>query len=163
MTVFLYQAGFRDCYLTTILALKTPFLEPNKTGEASHLKKWYFRWLLEVIFSLFSLTVITVSRSLVQCSYHLNVCLVFQNFVQRDIFVFNSNQLCSMIELFHMMLSNVSLVAFHYKSYGTFLILKKPYNSTVELPTTEIIEPLKDRCYFYLSFSLFLCFLIKWQ
>ncbi|MFZ2460902.1 MAG: hypothetical protein WAW29_03640, partial [Streptococcus infantarius] len=33
------------------------------------------------------------------------------------------------------------LVAFHYKSYGTFLILKKPYNSTVELPTTEIIEP----------------------
>ena len=58
-----------------------------------------------------------------------------------DIFVFNSNQLCSMIELFHMMLSNVGLVAFHYKSYGTFLILKKPYNSTVELPTTEIIEP----------------------
>lgn len=41
-----------------------------------------------------------------------------------------------------MMLSNVGLVAFHYKSYGTFLILKKPYNSTVELPTTEIIEPL---------------------
>ena len=41
-----------------------------------------------------------------------------------------------------MSLSNVSLVAFHYKSYGTFLILKKPYNSTVELPTTEIIEPL---------------------
>lgn len=40
-----------------------------------------------------------------------------------------------------MMLSNVGLVAFHYKSYGTFLILKKPYNSTVELPTTEIIEP----------------------
>ena len=39
-----------------------------------------------------------------------------------------------------MMLSNVGLVAFHYKSYGTFLILKKPYNSTVELPTTEIIE-----------------------
>lgn len=39
-----------------------------------------------------------------------------------------------------MMLSNVGLVAFHYKSYGTFLILKKPYNSTVELPTTEIVE-----------------------
>ena len=50
-----------------------------------------------------------------------------------------------------MMLSNVGLVAFHYKSYGTFLILKKPYNSTVELPTTEIIEPenvddCKNRC-----------------
>ncbi|MGT2951509.1 hypothetical protein, partial [Streptococcus cuniculi] len=29
---------------------------------------------------------------------------------------------------FHKLLSNVSLVAFHYKSYGTFLILKKPYN-----------------------------------
>lgn len=43
-----------------------------------------------------------------------------------------------------MMLSNVGLVAFHYKSYGTFLILKKPYNSTVELPTTEIIEPIKE-------------------
>ena len=39
---------------------------------------------------------------------------------------------------------NDTMVAFHYKSYGTFLILKKPYNSTVELPTTEIIEPKKE-------------------
>ncbi|MGT2745204.1 hypothetical protein ACVRW4_07750, partial [Streptococcus phocae subsp. phocae] len=29
---------------------------------------------------------------------------------------------------FHKILSNDGLVAFHYKSYGTFLVLKKPYN-----------------------------------
>ncbi|MGT2745239.1 hypothetical protein ACVRW4_07950, partial [Streptococcus phocae subsp. phocae] len=28
----------------------------------------------------------------------------------------------------HKILSNDGLVAFHYKSYGTFLVLKKPYN-----------------------------------
>ena len=54
-----------------------------------------------------------------------------------------------------MMLSNVGLVAFHYKSYGTFLILKKPYNSTVELPTTEIIEPKKDQVLLGLFKSIF--------
>ena len=41
------------------------------------------------------------------------------------------------------------LVAFHYRSYGTFLIQSKsPITSVRELPTTEIIEP------FYLG-SLF--------
>ncbi|AFV38184.1 FIG01117651: hypothetical protein [Streptococcus pyogenes] len=30
--------------------------------------------------------------------------------------------------MFHKSLSNESLVAFHYKSYGTFLIFKKLYN-----------------------------------
>lgn len=31
-------------------------------------------------------------------------------------------------------------VAFHYKSYGTFLISKSPIISVAELPTTDIIE-----------------------
>ena len=45
-----------------------------------------------------------------------------------------------------MSLSNVSLVAFHYRSYGTFCIyLKSSIISTVVLPTTEIIEPLNFR------------------
>ncbi|MGT2750050.1 hypothetical protein ACVRXF_03905, partial [Streptococcus orisasini] len=29
---------------------------------------------------------------------------------------------------FHKILSNEGLGAFHYKSYGTFLVFKKPYN-----------------------------------
>jgi hypothetical protein len=36
----------------------------------------------------------------------------------------------------------VSFVAFHYRSYGTFFYTKKgSIISTVDLPTTEIIEP----------------------
>ncbi len=43
-----------------------------------------------------------------------------------------------------MMLSNVSLVTFHYKSYGTFCLHeKRPIISRVDLPTTDIIEPIK--------------------
>ncbi|MGO5473377.1 hypothetical protein, partial [Streptococcus hyointestinalis] len=37
---------------------------------------------------------------------------------------------------------NDGLVAFHYKSYGTFFIqIKSPITSEVALPTTDIIEP----------------------
>ncbi|MGQ7396503.1 hypothetical protein ACTGYH_12285, partial [Streptococcus suis] len=57
----------------------------------------------------------------------------------------------------HMSLSNVSLVAFHYRSYGTFCIyLKSSIISTVVLPTTEIIEPFKTAfgLFFILHFTL---------
>ena len=41
-----------------------------------------------------------------------------------------------------MILSNEGLGAFHYKSYGTFLYNQKDsIISSVDLPTTEIIEP----------------------
>ena len=36
-----------------------------------------------------------------------------------------SIEFCGVINLFHKILSNDGLIAFHYKSYGTFLILKK--------------------------------------
>ena len=45
-----------------------------------------------------------------------------------------------MIDVFHKLFSNDSFVAFHYKSYGTFLILKKPYNSRAVLPTIETVS-----------------------
>ncbi len=60
-----------------------------------------------------------------------------------------------MIDMLHKMLSNDRLVAFHYKSYGTFLILKKPYNSRAVLPTIKIIEPVSCSCiYFFIVASL---------
>ena len=41
-----------------------------------------------------------------------------------------------------MILSNDGLVAFHYKSYGTFFLQQnRLYNSYSGFPTTEIIEP----------------------
>ena len=45
-----------------------------------------------------------------------------------------------------MILSNDGLIAFHYRSYGTFLLQqKRPIIPTVISPTTEIIEPLSLR------------------
>ena len=46
------------------------------------------------------------------------------------------------MQLFHMNLSNDGLVAFHYKSYGTFFYNKiGSIISIGDLPTTNIIEP----------------------
>ena len=43
-----------------------------------------------------------------------------------------------------MILSNDGFVAFHYRSYGTFFLHKnRPIISIGDLPTTNIIEPLK--------------------
>ena len=59
-----------------------------------------------------------------------------------DIFVFYSERFCGILKVFHMSFSNELFSAFHYKSYGTFLIhSKSPIISTVDLPTTEMIEP----------------------
>ncbi|MFS9257976.1 hypothetical protein, partial [Streptococcus infantis] len=44
----------------------------------------------------------------------------------------------------HMILSNDGLVAFHYRSYGTFFLHKiGSIISIGDLPTTNIIEPKK--------------------
>ena len=44
-----------------------------------------------------------------------------------------------------MILSNDGLVAFHYRSYGTFFLHKnRPIISIGDLPTTNIIEPKKE-------------------
>ena len=49
-----------------------------------------------------------------------------------------------MMNMFHMILSNDGFVAFHYKSYGTFFLQSKdPITSVLDLPTTDIIEPVK--------------------
>ncbi len=54
-----------------------------------------------------------------------------------------------------MSLSNVSVVAFHYRSYGTFCIYSKSlHNLYSGFTTTEIIEPYIER----LLRSLFLFF-----
>ena len=46
------------------------------------------------------------------------------------------------MQLFHMNLSNDGLVAFHYRSYGTFFYNKiGSIISIGDLPTTNIIEP----------------------
>ena len=46
------------------------------------------------------------------------------------------------MQLFHMNLSNDGLVAFHYRSYGTFFYTKKGSIISIgDLPTTNIIEP----------------------
>ncbi|HEQ4535374.1 TPA: hypothetical protein VJE42_001181 [Streptococcus pyogenes] len=77
-----------------------------------------------------------------------------KNFVQGDVFIFNSNQFCSMIELSHMILSNDGLGALHYKSYGIFCVHPKSFIISVgELPTTDIIEPFfATYSYLYLPF-----------
>ncbi len=50
-----------------------------------------------------------------------------------------------------MSLSNVSVVAFHYRSYGTFFYTQKgSIISTVVLPTTEIIEPNFLQSFFFM-------------
>ncbi|MGS7085971.1 hypothetical protein ACEN7W_08455, partial [Streptococcus pyogenes] len=76
-----------------------------------------------------------------------------KNLVQGDVFIFNSNQFCSMIKLPHMILSNDGLVALHYKSYGIFCVHPKSLIISVgELPTTDIIEPFfATYSYLYLS------------
>ncbi|MBS6119940.1 hypothetical protein, partial [Streptococcus salivarius] len=46
------------------------------------------------------------------------------------------------------------LVAFHYSSYGTFCLhSKSSIISTVVLPTTEIVEPVKKRLGYCISVS----------
>ncbi|MCC3173972.1 hypothetical protein K4I03_2134 [Streptococcus sanguinis] len=69
-----------------------------------------------------------------------------QTINQSDVKVFKIEQVCDKMKLFHMNLSNDGLVAFHYKSYGTFCIQSKSsIIPAVDLPTTEIIEPKKSK------------------
>ena len=48
------------------------------------------------------------------------------------------------------------LVAFHYRSYGTFFLQKnRLHNIHRDLPTTNIIEPIiEDKAFFILSESM---------
>ena len=56
-----------------------------------------------------------------------------------------------------MILSNDGLVAFHYRSYGTFFLHKiGSIISIGDLPTTNIIEPkLKEVGLYFLQFFLY--------
>ncbi len=109
---------------------------------------------LRVVFNLNSFTVFTLRWGIVKCGEDFDRCLALKNLVQGDVFIFNSNQFCSMIELSHMILSNDGLVALHYKSYEIFCVHPKSLIiSVVELPTTDIIEPFfATYSYLYLSF-----------
>ena len=61
-----------------------------------------------------------------------------------------------------MILSNDGLVAFHYRSYGTFFLLQnRLHNIHRDLPTTNIIEPEKmDDSVIHFGLILFQMYLI---
>ncbi|HEL0601799.1 hypothetical protein KP742_10890 [Streptococcus equi subsp. zooepidemicus] len=71
---------------------------------------------------------------------------MLDSLIQGDILIFDSDELCGMMNLlFHKILSNEIVSAFHDRSYGTFCVYSKsPIISIVGLLTTEIIEPNKN-------------------
>ena len=104
----------------------------------------YFRTLRGTIFTL-----ITVAASAVLvASIWLPVLQIYGNSMTPNLKAGDM-----IISVNSKNLEQGDVVAFHYKSYGTFLILKKPYNSTVELPTTEIIEAEFSSTFCYCSNS----------
>ena len=92
------------------------------------------------------MTMRAVRGLVVQLSRYLDVGLILSNEKDFNVFVFQSDYICGILKMFHMSLSNVSLVAFHYRSYGTFFLhTKSPIIAEGEFPTTAIIEPLNDK------------------
>ena len=58
-------------------------------------------------------------------SLNLDMCLIVIEVKDFYIWVFYSEQFCGILKVFHMSLSNDGLVAFHYRSYGTFFLHSK--------------------------------------
>ncbi len=99
---------------------------------------------LGVVFNLNSFTVFTLRWGIVKCGEDFDRCLALKNLVQGDVFIFNSNQFCSMIELSHMILSNDGLVALHYKSYGIFCVHPKRRTNSPKQALSEVIRDCHD-------------------